>query len=338
MSDQDCPTPEQMLARVKTEGELQPTDRKRGRLKVFFGYAAGVGKTFAMLQNGQREKAAGVDVHTTCNVQHVESLNDVIAQISGVVVRETVPDEVFNRADELALIDISTEDLLERLQEGKVYIPEQAAKALQSFFRKDNLTALRELALRRAATRVHADVETARLGKATRNVWATRERLLVCVGPGPTSAKVIRAAKRLADSLDADWVAINIDTPETGGLPSEARARLFANLQLAERLGAETAALTGDDVVADTIAYAQQRNVTKIVIGKSEPAAARWLFRRPSVVDRLISDSGDIDVYVIRGVSASLPASSILAKPVFRWQPWWTTLAVTAIQQYPPES
>ncbi len=331
MSDQDRPTPEQMLARVKTEGELQPTDRKRGRLKVFFGYAAGVGKTFAMLQNGQREKAAGIDVHTTCNVQHVESLNDVIAQISGVVVRETVPDEVFNRADELALIDISTEDLLERLQEGKVYIPEQAAKALQSFFRKDNLTALRELALRRAATRVHADVETARLGKATRNVWATRERLLVCVGPSPTSAKVIRAAKRLADSLDADWVAINIDTPETGGLPSEARARLFANLQLAERLGAETAALTGDDVVADTIAYAQQRNVTKIVIGKSEPAAARWLFRRPSVVDRLISDSGDIDVYVIRGVSAPLPASSILAKPVFRWQPWWTTLAVTAI-------
>ncbi len=400
MPDPDRPTPEQMLARVKAEGEPLSTERKRGRLKIYFGYAAGVGKTYAMLQNARREKAAGVDVvvgyvefhgrseteallegleqipnlkipyrgttlrefdldtalsrkpelilvdelahsnaptqrhvrrwqdieellnagidvHTTCNVQHVESLNDVIAQISGVVVRETVPDEVFNRADELALIDISTEDLMERLQEGKVYIPERAAQALQSFFRKDNLTALRELALRRAATRVHADVETARLSKATRDVWATRERLLVCVGPSPTSAKVIRTAKRMADSLDADWVAVSIDTPQTGRLPDAARARLFANLQLAERLGAETAALTGDDVVAETIAYAQQRNVTKIVIGKSEPASARWFFRRPSVVDRLISDSGEIDVFVIRGASEPLTARKVLPRAGF---------------------
>jgi two-component system sensor histidine kinase KdpD len=414
MPDHDRPTPEQMLARVKTEGEGLPSGRKRGRLKIYFGYAAGVGKTFAMLQNARREKAAGVDVvvgyvelhgrseteallegleqipslkvpyrstslrefdldaalarkpelilvdelahsnaptqrhvrrwqdieellnagidvHTTCNVQHVESLNDVIAQISGIVVRETVPDEVFNRADELELVDISTEDLLERLQEGKVYIPDQAAKALQSFFRKDNLTALRELALRRTATRVHADVETARLGKATLDVWATQERLLVCVGPSPTSAKVIRAAKRMADSLDADWVAVSIDTPQTGRLPDEARSRLFSNLQLAERLGAETAALTGDDVVAETISYAQQRNVTKIVIGKSEPAAAGWLFRRPSVVDRLINDSGDIDVFVIRGASEPLPASRISRKPDFHWQPWWITLTIMAI-------
>ncbi len=414
MPEHDRPTPEQMLARLKTEGEQQPSDQKRGRLKVYFGYAAGVGKTFAMLQNARREKSsgtdvvagyvelhgrpetevllegmeqlsclkipyrgttlrefdldaalarkpslilvdelahtnapsqrhvrrwqdieelldAGIDVHTTCNVQHVESLNDVIAQISGVVVRETVPDEVFNRADELALVDISTDDLLERLREGKVYIPEQAAKALQSFFRKDNLSALRELALRRAASRVHADVETARLGKATRDIWATQERLLVGVGPSPTSARVIRTAKRLADSLDAEWIAVSIDTPETGQLPPEARARLFANLQLAERLGAETVALTGDDVVAETIAYAQQRNVTKIVVGKSEPAVNRWFFRRPSVVDRLISESGDIDVCVIRGVAEPLPASRFSVKQEFRWQPWGMTAAVMAI-------
>ncbi len=414
MPDFDRPTPEQMLARVKTEGERPASDRKRGRLKVYFGYAAGVGKTFAMLQSARRDKAAGVDVvvgyvelhgrpeteallegleqlpclkipyrgtslrefdldaalarkpelilvdelahtnaptqrhvrrwqdieelldagvdvHTTCNVQHVESLNDVIAQISGVVVRETVPDAVFNQADELALIDISTEDLLERLREGKIYIPEQAAKALQSFFRRENLTALRELALRRAATRVHADVETARLGKATRDVWATQERLLVCVGPSPTSAKVIRAAKRLADSLDADWVAVSIDTPQTGGLPEEARARLIANLQLAERLGAETTALTGDDIVAETIAYAQQRNVTKIVIGKSEPAASRWFFRRQSVVDRLISDSGDIDVYVIRGASEPLPTTGQSPRHEFLWQPWGLTFVAMAV-------
>lgn len=404
------PSPDELLARVQAE----ESRARRGRLKVYFGYAAGVGKTFAMLQNAQREKAAGVDVvvgyvelhgrpeteallegleqipclkipyrgttlrefdldaalarkpklilvdelahsnaptqrhvrrwqdieellnagvdvDTTCNVQHVESLNDVIAQISGVVVRETVPDEVFNRADELALIDISTEDLLERLREGKVYIPEQAAKALQSFFRRENLNALRELALRRAATRVHADVETSRLGKATRDIWATQERLLVCVGPSPTSAKVIRAAKRLVDSLDAEWVAVSIDTPQTGELPEEARARLIANLRLAERLGAETTALTGDDIVAETIAYAQQRNVTKIVIGKSEPAASRGFFRRQSVVDRLISDSGDIDVYVIRGASEPLPTSSHSMKLDFRWQPWIVTIATMAV-------
>jgi two-component system sensor histidine kinase KdpD len=237
---------------------------------------------------------------------------------------------VFNRADELALIDISTEDLLERLREGKVYIPEQAAKALQSFFRRENLTALRELALRRAATRVHADVETARLGKATRDVWATQERLLVCVGPSPTSAKVIRAAKRLADSLDADWVAVSIDLLQTGEPQKESRARLFANLQLAERLGAETATLSGDDMVAEVISYAQQRNVTKIVIGKSEPSVAWGLFRRPSLVDRLINNSGDIDVYVIRGAAEPLPAPRILTTKDFRWFPWCFTGAVMA--------
>jgi two-component system sensor histidine kinase KdpD len=189
---------------------------------------------------------AGIDVNTTCNVQHVESLNDIIAQISGVIMRETVPDEVFNRA----------EDLLERLAQGKVYIPAQAARALQNFFRKDNLVALRELALRRTAERVHADVQTARLARARRDVWATRERLLVCVGPSPTSARLIRAAKRLADSLDAEWVAVHVDTPETSRMSAKDRGRLLAHLRLAEPLGAETTTISGDDMVAETIAYA----------------------------------------------------------------------------------
>jgi two-component system sensor histidine kinase KdpD len=199
---------------------------------------------------------AGIDVNTTCNVQHVESLNDIIAQISGVIMRETVPDEVFNRADELALIDLPPEDLLERLAQGKVYIPAQAARALQNFFRKDNLVALRELALRRTAERVHADVQTARLARARRDVWATRERLLVCVGPSPTSARLIRAAKRLADSLDAEWVAVHVDTPETSRMSAKDRGRLLAHLRLAEPLGAETTTISGDDMVAETIAYA----------------------------------------------------------------------------------
>ncbi len=180
---------------------------------------------------------AGINVNTTCNVQHVESLNDVVAQISGVIVRETVPDDVFNRADELTLIDLPPEDLLERLEQGKVYIPAQAARALENFFRKENLVALRELALRRTAERVHADVQTARLARARHEVWATRERLLVCVGPSPTSARLVRAAKRLADSLGAEWIAINVESSQSGEMSPKDRARLLAHLRLAERWG-----------------------------------------------------------------------------------------------------
>ena len=249
---------------------------------------------------------AGINVNTTCNVQHVESLNDIIAQISGVIVRETVPDEVFNRADELTLIDLPPEDLLERLEQGKVYIPAQAARALQNFFRKENLVALRELALRRTAERVHADVQTARLGRARHDVWATRERLLVCVGPSPTSARLIRAAKRLADSLGAEWVAVTSNRRKRADMSPKDRSRLLAHLRLAERLGAETATISGDDMVEETIAYAQQRNVTKIVVGKSELSAA-LVSPTQSPADRLIRESGEIDVYVIHGTAELVP-------------------------------
>jgi two-component system sensor histidine kinase KdpD len=404
-----------MLARLKTEGQEQASGRgKRGRLKVFFGYSAGVGKTYAMLLDARSEQAAGVDVvvgyvephgrpeteklleglerlpmlelsyrgttlrefdldaalarrpelvlvdelahtnaatlrhvkrwqdveelldaginvNTTCNVQHVESLNDIVAQISGVIVRETVPDEVFNRADELTLIDLPPEDLVERLEQGKVYVPAQAARALQNFFRKENLVALRELALRRTAERVHADVQTARLGRATHDVWATRERLLVCVGPSPTSARLVRAAKRLADSLGAEWIALNVESPASAEMAPADRGRLLAHLRLAERLGAETATINGDDLVAETIHYARERNVTKIVVGKTELTRS-WFRTRESPADRLIRESGDVDVYVIHGAAEPAPpAPAHATKPTaFRWATWIGTALVLA--------
>ena len=154
--------------------------------------------------------AAGIDVYSTVNVQHIESLNDVIAQISGIVVRETVPDQIFESAGDVVVVDLPPEELLERLKQGKVYVPQQAARALERFFRRENLVALREIALRQTAERVHEDVETARRGVACGGPWPTNERLLVCVGPSPTSAKVVRAAKRLADRLGAPWIAVHV--------------------------------------------------------------------------------------------------------------------------------
>ncbi|TWU06281.1 sensor histidine kinase [Stieleria varia] len=377
------PTPEQMLARLQTEGDDGLAAKRRGRLKIFFGYAAGVGKTYAMLQEAQRLKSdghevvvgyvephgrreteaslegleqlplrqvnhrgallqefnldaalsrepeiilvdelahtnapqsvhskrwqdveellqAGIDVYSTCNVQHVESLNDIVAKISGIVVRETVPDDVFRRADELTIIDIAPEELLARLKEGKVYVPAQVERALERFFRKENLFALRELALRRVTERVHADVETARHGHGGNDVWPTGETLLVCVGPSPSSASVIRSAKRLANAIQAELVAVHIENASTQQLPSEARNRLVNHLRLAERLGAETVTLAGDDLVAETLSLAKRKNVTKIVIGKSD-ASRRWFRQRASITDRLIQDSGEVDIYVIRG-------------------------------------
>ena len=154
---------------------------------------------------------AGINVWTTLNVQHIESLNNVIGQITGVTVRETVPDRIFEMADELELADLPPEDLLGRLRAGKVYRPEQAERAVQSFFQKPNLVALRELSLRQAARRVHTEVESARRRSAADRPWATADRLLVCVGPSPTTARVIRTAKQIAAALDAPWLAVSVE-------------------------------------------------------------------------------------------------------------------------------
>jgi two-component system sensor histidine kinase KdpD len=185
-------------------------------------------------QDALRLLEAGVDVYTTLNVQHLESLNDVINDITGVAVRETVPDSVFEQADEVELVDIAPDDLLERIREGKVYIPEVAQRAVENFFNKGNLIALRELALRRTAERVGAQMEDFRHEHAVSRTWAARERLLVCVGPSPFSARLVRATRRMAASLQAPWVAVHVETPADARMSSAVRSQLSDNLHLAE--------------------------------------------------------------------------------------------------------
>ena len=242
----------------------------------------------------------GIDVYTTLNIQHLESFNDVIAQITGVVMRETVPDSVLEEADSLVLVDLPPDDLLIRLKEGKVYVPQQAEWATQNFFQMGNLIALRELALRITADRVNAQVLVYRLGQAVQTTWPTAEKLLVCIGPSPTSTKLIRATKRMAASLHAEWFAIYVEDPKMLRLPEAERNRAVQNLRLAEQLGGETFTLRGRHIAEEIVNFARQRNITKIVAGK--PLRPRWkdiLFGSP--VDELVRLSGEIDVYVITG-------------------------------------
>ena len=243
--------------------------------------------------------AAGINVYTTLNVQHLESLNDVVAQITQVKVRETVPDSILDEADELELADLSADDLLARLREGKVYVPEQAAHALEQFFRKGNLIALRELALRRTAQRVDAQMRGYREEHGIREVWPAGERLLVCIGPNPAGARLIRAGKRMAASLQCDWLVVYVESPHQSVSEAD-RTALAQNLQLAQELGAQTAALSGHDVAAEVLAYARGQNVTKIIVGK--PTHSRWRDKiLGATLDALVRGSGDVDVYVMTG-------------------------------------
>ncbi|HQZ18154.1 MAG TPA: sensor histidine kinase KdpD [Vicinamibacteria bacterium] len=376
---EDRPDPDALLARVKEQEEKS----RRGKLKIFLGASAGVGKTFAMLEAGQkllREKRdvvvgwvethgrqetarlleglerlgarkdahrgvelaefdldgalarrpalilldelahtnapgsrhakrwqdavelldAGIDTYTTLNVQHLESLNDVVAQITGVKVQETVPDSVLEEADEVELVDIPPDELLQRLREGKVYVPEQARRAIDGFFRKGNLMALRELALRRTAERVDEQMRDYRRDHGISATWPASERLLVCVGPNPASERLIRATRRMAVGLRAQWVAVYVETPSHAKLPESDRQALADNLRLAESLGGGTVILAGADVARQLVLYAREHNVGRILAGK--PTHSRWRDRlRGSLVDALVRGSGDIDVYVISG-------------------------------------
>lgn len=239
----------------------------------------------------------GIDVFTTLNVQHLESLNDVIEQIIGVKVRETLPDSMLEEA-EIELVDLPPDDLLKRLAEGKVYFKEQAKLAIKNFFKKSNLTALRELALRVTAEQVNMDVMSERKYQDSQELWATADKLLVCVGPGEASAKLVRAAKRLANSLHAEWMAVYVDAPKLN-LTQAQKDNVAQNLRLAEQLGAETLVVGGDDLVAEIIRVARERNVTKIVISKHIRPQWKNLLKG-SLVDQLIKKSGNIDIYVMR--------------------------------------
>jgi two-component system, OmpR family, sensor histidine kinase KdpD len=243
---------------------------------------------------------AGIDVHTTLNIQHVDSLNDLIAQITFVQVRETVPDSMLERADEIELVDLTPDELLARLSEGKVYVPEQAQRAAGRFFRRGNLLALRELALRRTAERVDADVVAYRREHAVRTTWPASERILVCVGPSPSSERLIRSARRMAAGLRAPWVAVTVEARETRAMKSADRDRVQAHLRLAESLGGETARLSGNKVSAEILRHARDHNVTRIIVGKPAHPRRRDIVRG-SLVDELVRGSGEIEVHFVSG-------------------------------------
>ncbi len=246
----------------------------------------------------------GIDVYTAVNVQHLESLNDVVGQITNVRVSETVPDRVFDEADEIELVDLPADDLLQRLKAGKVYMPEQAARAIGSFFRKGNLIALRELALRRTADRVDAQAREYRDDAAIKRVWQLKERLLVAVGPGAHAEEVVRAGRRLATSLRADWIAVYVETPALQRLPEAERARILRTLRLAQELGAQTATLPGQHVATALMEYAGERNAAKIVLGRSN-SMPWWRALRQTTYDALAARSGSVDLLVVGGDVAS---------------------------------
>jgi two-component system sensor histidine kinase KdpD len=244
--------------------------------------------------------AAGIEVHTTLNIQHVESLNDVVAQITAVRVRETVPDAIVDRGDEVVLVDLQPEELLVRLREGKVYLGEHAERAARGFFRRGNLLALRELALRRAAERVDVDVQAYRREHGIAASWPIGERILVCVGAAPASARLVRAACRIAAGLRAPWVAAWVERPETTPLSAQDRAQLEENLRLAETLGASVLRLMGARPSEAILSYARENSISRIVIGK--PTHSRWRdLWRGSLLDEVVRGSGPIDVHVILG-------------------------------------
>jgi len=255
--------------------------------------------------------AAGVDVWTTLNIQHLESLNDVILKITKVRVRETVPDTVFDKADEIILVDFPPDELLKRLAEGKVYVQDTAARAVESFFKPQNLTALRELALRRAAERIDADLIERMQAHAIEGPWAAGERILACIGPDPISPTVVRTAKRLADLMDAPWIAVTVERPGAN-LNEAARQRLDEAMKLAESLGAETQTLTGSDLPAALLRYSKFENVTQIVIGRSRSGFFSELLRR-SLPHELVRRTQDIAIHVVTREAEALP-------PVRAWR------------------
>ncbi|UQO35098.1 DUF4118 domain-containing protein [Burkholderia cepacia] len=275
---------------------------------------------------------AGIDVYTTVNVQHLESLNDVVGAITGIRVWETVPDRVFDAADEVTLVDLPAEELLERMRDGKVYLAQQAERAVRNFFRKGNLIALRELALRRTADRVDAQMREYRADRSIQRIWQARERLLVCVGPGPEAPTLVRAAARLAASLKADWIAVYVETPRLQRLPDARRQRTLDALKLAAELGAETATLAGADAVAALIGYAKVRNVSKIVAGGSPKVGLVRRFARP-FGEQLAERAGDVDLMLIR---ASASDEARAAPLDARARDWRDAFAQFGTHRSPP--
>ncbi|MDD1712503.1 MAG: sensor histidine kinase KdpD [Methanoregulaceae archaeon] len=262
---------------------------------------------------------AGIDVYSTLNVQHLESLNDVIAQITGVIVRETIPDGVIDEATEIEIVDLAPPELLQRLKEGKIYVPELAARAIEQFFNEGNLYALREITLRRAAERVDDQMLAYMQTRAIPGPWPAGEHILVCVGPSPLSERLIRTARRQADRMNAHWTAIYVETPSHHRLSKGAKEQVGRSLQLAEKLGGTPVSAFGINVADTAIDYARKHNITRIIIGKT--LRPRWQeFVFGSVVDQLIHHSGTIDVYVISSTE-KMPEKPVELEPLLPASP-----------------
>ena len=275
---------------------------------------------------------AGIGVYTTVNVQHLESLNDVITGITGVKVWETVPDSVFDQADEVTVVDLPPDELLLRLRQGKVYMPAQAERAIQNFFRKGNLIALRELALRRTADRVDDQMLVYRQDQAIGTVWPTHESLVACVGPGPGTEKLVRSAARLAKQLGVEWHAVYVETPQLQQLPNVQRDSILRVLALAQQLGAQTATLTGQSPAEQVVAYARRRNLARVVIGRS--GRYRWPFAK-SFSERLGAIGPDLEVVQV-GLDGGKtpPRASVIAQgdqPAIRYASYFWAAGICAL-------
>lgn len=405
------PDPDQLLAQIREE-EAQA---KRGRLKIFFGASAGVGKTYSMLAAAQTAKqqhidvligviethgraetqaltkgldvlplkqimdknrtltefdldaallrkpqlilidelahsniigsrhpkrwqdveellSAGIDVWSTMNVQHLESLNDIVGGITGIRVWETVPDHVFDTADEVVIVDLPPDDLLQRLKEGKVYLPHQAERAVQNFFRKGNLIALRELALRRTADRVDSEMLQYRITSAVKPVWGTRDSLLACVGPHEQGEKTVRSTARLAAQLNVPWHAVYVETSALQRLPETKRRRILATLKLAQEMGAQISTLAGHDIAETLVKYARQHNLSKVVMGRDDHAHRR--FWKGMLADRIGALGADLDVIQVSLATSQRthtePRSTKIETPVM-WRSYIWSAVLCAV-------
>jgi two-component system sensor histidine kinase KdpD len=283
---------------------------------------------------------SGIDVYSTLNVQHVESLNDAVAQITGVRIRETVPDSVLDRADQIELIDLTPDDLIQRLNEGKVYVPDQAARALTNYFKPGNLTALRELALRRTAERVEDQVAQHMKLQSVQGPWAANERVLVCVSDHPSSPALVRYARRAADRMHARWAALYIEGPRHATLTEAQKDRIQETLRLTEQLGGEAISIPGRGIAEEIVDYATASNFTHLILGKSR--RSRWFeFWHGSVVDALVRNSGGISVHVVSeealktlaDPSASRPrrAPAIAQRSALDWKDYAVSAGMTAL-------